>query len=470
LPEPTALTKLLEASMRKSTFMKVLYTVFITFTLLWTVLPLFAGDSDTSGKKVFYFEIHQDIMPSAWRTVQSAMEEAESINADYIVLSLDTYGGLLDAADSIRTRLLASKIPILVHITNNAASAGALIALSCDSIYMSAYAKIGAASVVDESGNLMADKYQSYMRGIMRATAEANGRDPDLAAAMVGSVRTIPGIIDSGKVLTFTTKEALLNGFCEGEAADWRVALEVAGIDNYEVVEFEPSALDKAMGFLLSPVLRGLCLTFIFLGLYFELQTPGIGFALGIAVTAAALYFAPLYLEGLAQNWEVLLFVVGIVLIALELFVIPGFGVAGISGITLVLVGLILSMVNNDGFNFDYTGTGALLEAIGVVMASIGITVAVIVLFFGRFLSSPMFKRVALMTSENATEGYHSNMKELQDMKGKIGTAVTDLRPVGKVDIDGEWFDAQTEAEYVLKGEQVVVLEAKNSFVIVRKK
>lgn len=450
--------------------MKVLYTVFMTFTLLWTVIPLLADDSDPSREKVFYFEIHQDIMPSAWRTVQSALEEAESINADYIVLSLDTYGGLLDAADSIRTRLLASKIPILVHVTNNAASAGALIALSCDSIYMSSYAKIGAASVVNESGELMADKYQSYMRGIMRATAEANGRNPDLAEAMVGSVRTIPGIIDSGKVLTLTTKEAIANGFCEGEASDWRAALALAGISNYEVVEFEPSGLDKAMGFLLSPVLRGLCLTFIFLGIYFELQTPGIGFALVIALLAAALYFAPLYLEGLAQNWEVLLFVVGIVLIALELFVIPGFGVAGISGIALVFVGLILSMVNNEGFNFEYTGTGALLEAIGVVMASVGITVAVIVLFFGRFLSSPMFRKVALMTAENAEEGYNTNMKELQNMTGRLGVAVSDLRPVGKVEIDGEWFDAQSEAEYVLKGEQVIVLEVKNSFVIVRKK
>ncbi|HQU76837.1 MAG: NfeD family protein [Chitinophagales bacterium] len=456
--------------MRKSKFVRGLYTIFIGFTLLWTLFPLLATDNAGSGPRVFYFEIHQDIMPSAWRTVQSALREADEADADYILLSLDTYGGLLDAADSIRTRLLSSNIPVIVHVTNNAASAGALIAMSCDSIYMSSYAKIGAASVVDQSGNVMPDKYQSYMRGMMRATAEANGRDPDMAESMVGAIKTIPGIIDSGKVLTFTTSEAIENGFCEGKAETWQDALQLAGIEDYTLLRYEPSAMDKTMGLLLSPVLRGLCITFIFLGIYFELQTPGIGFPLAIAILAALLYFAPLFVEGLAANWEILLFVVGIVLLALEIFVIPGFGVAGVSGIGLIFTALVLSMVQNDGFNFDFSGTGSLVEAFGIVMGAIAAAVIVIVAFFGRFLSSPLFKKVALLTSENAVEGYNTNMPELSELKGVEGVAVSDLRPAGKVEINGDWYDAQTEAEYVLKGEQVIVLEVKNSYLVVRKR
>ncbi|MBC8172826.1 MAG: hypothetical protein H7X71_02875, partial [Chitinophagales bacterium] len=298
-------------------------------------------------------------MPSAWRKVDKAIDEATALQADAIFINLDTYGGLLDAADSIRTKLLSVKIPTIVYISNNAASAGALISIACDSIYMSSFAKIGAASVVDQSGTVMADKYQSYMRGMMRATAEANGRNPDIAEAMVGAVHPIEGIIDSGKVLTFTTQEAIRNNFCNGETNSVEETILKAGYTDYELIKHKTTFVDALMGFFMNPIVHGLCLTFIFLGLYFELQSPGIGFPLILACIAALFYFAPLYLDGLAANWEILLFIVGLVLIVLEIFVIPGFGVAGISGIVLVFGAAILSMVRNVGFNFELTGGDA---------------------------------------------------------------------------------------------------------------
>lgn len=448
---------------------KGFYSFFVGFTLLWTVVSALSSVDNSSQKKILYFEIHQDIMPAAWRTVQSAVNQAEAIQADYILLSLDTYGGMLDAADSIRTRLLATDIPVIVHITNNAASAGALISIACDSIYMSSFAKIGAASVVDQSGNVMPDKYQSYMRGMMRATAEANNRNPEMAEAMVGAKKSIAGIIDSGSVLTFTTSEAILNGFCEGEAENAEAALAAAGITNYEMVKYEATFMDKMMGFFLNPVLRGLCITFIFLGLYFELQTPGVGFPLVLAIIAALLYFAPLYFEGLAENWEILLFVLGLILLALEIFVIPGFGVAGISGIALIVTGLLLSMLQNNGFNFEFTGNGAIAESFAVVLGAIIFTLIIIIGFFGRFLNSGLFKKISLQTSEHNVEGYNTNIPALESLVGKTGIAVSDLRPAGKIEIDGEWFDGQTEGDYILKGDNVKVMAAKNSFVVVRK-
>ena len=234
--------------------------------------------------------------------------------------------GFSKYADSIRTKILNSEIPVYVFVDNNAASAGALIAIACDKIYMRPGGSIGAATVVNETGAQMPDKYQSYMRATMRATAEAHGkdtiingsdttfnwkRDPLIAEAMVDDRTVIPGIIDSGKTLTFTALEAIKYNYCEGMANNVEEVIEKQlKVKDYELVVFEPTAWDNIKGFLMSSVLQGLLIMLIVGGIYFELQTPGIGFPLGVAITAAVLYFAPLYIDGLAANWEILIFII----------------------------------------------------------------------------------------------------------------------------------------------------------------
>lgn len=456
--------------MRRGLSRLILFTIFMASVLLLTHGQEQTNVDNTPKTKVYYFELHQDIMESSVRVVSRALEEAVAQNADYIVMSLDSYGGLLDAGDTIHVKLLRCPIPVLCYVTNNAASAGALIAISCDSIYMSPYAKMGAASVVDQEGNPMDEKYQAYMRGIMRSTAEANHRDPEIAEAMVQGGGAVPGVIDSGKILTFTTSEAILNGYCEGEAEGIAAVLKLAGITNYTMVEYETTSMDRLMSFLLNPILRGLCITFIFLGIYFELQSPGIGFALVIAIIAALLYFAPLYVEGLAANWEILLFVVGIILIFLEIFVVPGFGITGISGIIFTFMGLVLSMIKNVGFNFEMSGNGTITESILVVLSSFVISLAVMFAFFGRFSKSKLFKTLSLQTSENNSEGYRSTIfAEPANFIGKTGIAMSDLRPSGKIQIDGEWLDGQSEGEYILKGDTIKVVGVMNAYLIVRK-
>jgi membrane-bound serine protease (ClpP class) len=457
--------------MRRGLSRLILFTIVLISVLLCTQGQTPGTVDKPASNKVYYFELHEDIGPSSVRIVERALEEASVMNADYIVMSLDSYGGLLDAGDTIHVKLLRCKIPVLCYVTNNAASAGALIAISCDSIYMSPYAKIGAASVVDQSGNVVDEKYQAYMRGIMRSTAESNGRDPEIAEAMVQGGGAVPGVIDSGKILTFTTKEAIKNGYCEGEAADVAAMLKLAGIQNATITNYTPSGMDKVMGFLLNPVLRGLCITFIFLGIYFELQTPGIGFALLIAIIAALLYFAPLYVEGLAANWEILLFVVGLILIALEIFVVPGFGVTGISGIILTFGALVLSMVKNVGFDFELSGVAIIGESLLIVLSSFVISITVMFAFFGRFTRSKLFQKLSLQTSENNSEGYNTTIfNEPDTMKGKFGVAMSDLRPSGKIMIDGEWYDGQSDGEYILKGAEVKVVGVMNAYLIVRLK
>src|SRR6056297_3221441 len=229
--------------------------------------------TDTSKNIVYVFSIKQDIAPPAWRLTQKSFEEAYALKANYIIIKLNTYGGMVNMGDSIRTKILESRIPVYFFITNNAASAGALIAIAADSIYMKKGAKIGSASVVDQSGKIMPEKYQSYMRSTMRATAEAHGkdtiikgndtivkwhRDPVIAEAMVDPTIFIENISDTGKIVAFTANEAMENGYCEATLESIQEIIAHVGIKNHDIYEYKPTSLEKFIGFLISPAIQGI--------------------------------------------------------------------------------------------------------------------------------------------------------------------------------------------------------------------
>jgi membrane-bound serine protease (ClpP class) len=427
----------------------------------------------TDNKLVYIFEIRKEIAKPVWRITQEAYKEAIALHADYIIIHLNTYGGMVNIADSIRTKLLNCPIPVIVFIDNQAISAGALISIAADSIYMRSGGSIGAATVVDQSGAVVPDKYQSFMRSTMRATAEAHGkdtvikgddtsyvwhRDPQIAEAMVDPNIFIPGVIDSGKVLTLTVEEAISVGYCEGKANSLNEVIEKAGLSSYEVKKYELRAIDKIINFLLSPIVQSILILVIIGGIYFELQAPGIGLALGLSVTAALLYFAPLYIQGLAENWEILAFIAGVVLLVLEIFVIPGFGVAGVSGILLILLGLTLGVIDN--VVFEYKGFGAM----NMVAKVFGRILFVVLLGFGLSLwlsrkvgTSGFFKGIALDALQDTSAGYISIDTHQKEMIGKTGTAFTVLRPSGRILIGEEMFDAMAETGYINKGDKVKV-------------
>mgnify|MGYP001189079855 FL=1 len=448
---------------------------FISFTLIY-LLAAFANDisGQVSNQKkstlIYKFDIKEEIAPPVWHKTRKAFTEARSLKADIILIHMNTYGGMLESADSIRTTILQSPIPVWVFIDNNAASAGALISIACDSIYMRAGANIGAATVVDQSGKPLPDKYQSYMRSMMRSTAESTRRNPDIAQGMVDSRIRIEGITDTGRVITFTTSEALKYGFCNSEASTIEEILRIARVHNYRIVEQELTVADSIITFLTNPVVSGILIMLIIGGIYFELQTPGIGFPLAAAVVGALLYFAPLYIEGLASNWEILVFVIGVILVIIELFAIPGFGVAGISGLVLIVTGLTLSMIDNVGF--DFTGVpmkGVVISFFIVIIASFASLVSSFFLTRKLFGSHTMFGDLALLSTQQSGEGYISADSHYKEMHGKTGSAYSILRPAGKVEIDGEVFDAVADSGYIEKGENVVVRGYENAQLIVRK-
>jgi len=444
----------------------------------WTLIFLFASlilhAQESSEKLVYKLNIKKEITKATWRQTDQAFYAADSLQADVFLIHMNTYGGTVADADLIRTRILESKIPVYVFIDNNAASAGALISIACDSIYMKTGGSIGAATVVNQTGAAMPDKYQSYMRSTMRSTAEAHGkdtliigtdtifkwrRDPLIAEAMVDQSVYVEGISDTGKVLTFTPTEAIENGYCEGLAENIPEVLKKVGIEEYKIIEYEPSWIEKIIGWLVHPMISGFLIMGIVGGIYFEMQSPGIGFALGIAILAAVAYFAPLYLEGLAANWEIMVFVIGVILVALEIFVIPGFGIAGVLGVLIVFVSLVLSLVNNVNFNFENVE----MDRIGVAITTVVVGIFggfVVSLYLGSKMfsaNSGLFKNMALKTVQNVNDGFICVETNLFVLKGKEGIAQTVLRPGGKVLVENEVYDAVAEYGFIEKGEKIVV-------------
>ncbi|MDR1407779.1 MAG: nodulation protein NfeD [Tannerella sp.] len=460
------------------------YTIPLVVTLMAVAVwlpPKATAEQSATPVSIYRIDIRQDIDRTAQIYLGKGLHEAQDIGADAVLIHLNTYGGLLDAADSMRTAILYSPVPVYVFIDNNAASAGALISLACRKIYMRRGASIGAATVVGQTGEAAPDKYQSYMRSLMRSTAEAHGRDtvvdgrdttyrwrrdPQIAEAMVDRGTVIPHLVDSSRTLTLTADEAVRWGYCDGIANSVdEVITRLMGYDAYRLTSFSPSWLDNLRGFLMNPVMQSILILLIIGGIYFELQTPGIGFPLAVAVIAAVLYFMPLYIEGLAENWEILLFVLGLILVAFEIFVIPGFGVTGICGIILLIAGFFLSLLGNIRFDFSgvrLTDTG---RAMMIVLSGITLGSLAMLWLSDRIGKKGVLRRMALTADlETAVSS-----PVLTNLIGKEGVAETVLRLSGKVIIDGRLYDGVSESGFIEKGTPVRVTRFENAQIYVEK-
>jgi membrane-bound serine protease (ClpP class) len=450
---------------------KIFFSPLVALLLTVSISNCFANKD---ARNIYYqIDINEEINGTTWLFLKNGLHEAEQLNVKGVFIHLNTYGGLVIFADSIRTKILNSKIPVYVFIDNNAASAGALISIACDSIYMRPGANIGATTVVNDTGEKMPDKYQSYMRATMRSTAEAHGkdtiisgtdtiyrwrRDPRIAEAMVDEGIVIPGIIDSTHILTFTAMEAVQHGYCEGIYENIGEIITVSLKDSdYEIMEYKPSFYDRIKGFLISPVVHGILIMIIIGGIYFEMQTPGIGFPLLAAGVAVLLYFAPLYIDGLAETWEILLFIVGIILLLVEIFLLPGFGIFGILGIIFAITGLVFGLIDNDWFNFDRVSAAALGSSVFTVFGGVTGAILLSVYLSSKIGSKGMFRKLALEATQETDKGFIGVDMAQKDLIGKEGIAKTMLRPSGKVVIEGEMYDAVAENGYIESGEKIRV-------------
>lgn len=407
---------------------------------------------------VFYrIRLDQDIDPSSQRLVTLGLEKATQAGADYVLLDLNTYGGAVNAADSIRSAILRYEKPVIAYVNMQAASAGALISIACDSIYMKTGSSIGAATVVSQTGEVMPDKYQSFMRSMMRSTAQATGRDPKIAESMT----------DTANVLSMTPTEAMEVGYCEGICeSEYEVAEKVTGGNGFVIrnMEDDMTWLDKLIQLLLNPLLQSIFMMMIIGGIFVEIRTPGIGLPLITALVGALLYFAPGYLGHLVESWEIILFIVGLVLVGVEIFVLPGFGVCGISGIIAVVVALAFAMVDNaELFHWDGTlNLQPIIQPLGIVILSATAAIFGSVWLVKKLFPTRSFDHIALRQEMKAEEGFTGVVSGLESLVGETVTVFTDLRPGGKViTSDGRIFEATLKfGGFASKGDSLTVVSA----------
>ncbi len=389
--------------------------------------------------------------------IERALKDAADAGAGLVIFHVDTFGGLVDAADEIRKTILNADIPTVALIDKNAASAGALISYAADRIVMVPGASIGAATVVQgTSGEAAPDKYQSYM----------HGRDPAIAEAMVDESIEIEGITVEGEVLTLSTSEAIELRVADAEQASLDELLATYEVNERDVVEHQLTRAEGLLRFFSSPVVQSILMLMMMGGLYFELQSPGVGFPGMIAAVGAAAFFGPHYLLGLVESWEIVLFVLGVVLLLVEIFVIPGFGIAGVTGLAAVLLALGFSLIGNIGFSFP---SGQAISSAVLTLASSLVMLIIAMFSLGRMLPrSERFSELILMPTLSTDTGHTSAQTHIEWL-GKTGTSITDLRPSGTVEIGDERIDVVTSGEYIEKGSSVEVVSVEGSRVRVRK-
>lgn len=385
--------------------------------------------------------------------VARSLSDAVSAGAAAAYLNIDTPGGRVDAAERISDAVRGASIPVYSFVNPRAYSAGALIAISANAVYMRPGAVLGAATPVDGQGTRASEKMVSAMRAEFRAVAEERGLDPRVAEAMVDERVEVPEVKREGELLTLTTAEALKVGYAKAEVADEAALLEAVGLGGATVVQTKPNWAEQVVRFLTNPVVSPLLLSLGVLGLMFEIKTGAFGLGGLLSLVSLGLFFGSSFLLGLAGWEEVLLLGLGMIAIAVEVLVLPGFGVAGVLGIVAVAGAVVLAMVGSAPTGSD------VLQALAVLGASLVITTAVAYAFFRHVPNSGRFAGLFLRGGMDRAEGYISAPPR-EDLVGRNGVALTDLRPAGTARFGDERIDVVTEGEYLSQGSPVRVIRS----------
>lgn len=398
--------------------------------------------------------------------VQRVLDEAQAAGAAAVVLEINTFGGRVDAAVQIRDALLNSRVPTIAFINKRAISAGALISLAAETIVMSGGGTIGAATPVQAgqpggASQPVEEKTVSYVRKEFRATAESRKRPLLVAEAMVDADVAIPGVIAKGKLLTLTTEEALKLKVADIRADTLEEALQKLGLGGAEIRGASVNWAENIVRFLTHPTVSSLLITIAMVGILIELRTPGFGVPGALGVSSLALFFWGHWIVQLAGLEELLLALVGVLLLALELLVIPGFGIAGIAGILAIFAGLVLSMLGpGDTPQFIMEATVRVIFSVLIALvASLGLMRLLPKLPFGR--------RLVLDTELKAGEGFASPPETDAQWLGKTGRATSPLHPSGIAEIDGHRLDVISEGELIDAGTLIQVVRVDSNRIVV---
>jgi membrane-bound serine protease (ClpP class) len=425
---------------------------------------------------VYRVPIHDTIDLGLPPFIERSIAEAEANQASVIIFDINTFGGRVDAATQMKDAILNSKVPTIAFINKRAISAGALISLSCEKIYMSGGGTIGAATAVDMQGKKGSEKVISYMREEMASTAERRGKNTTIAKGMVDEELSFTHLVidgDSievtdlegrkeGKLITLTTQLALKYKIADGTADTFEALLDSLGYSSANLQETNENWSEAFVRFLTNPIVASLLTTFGFLGILFELKSPGWGIPGSIGLTCLVLSLSASYIAKLATMSDFLIIALGVSLLALEALVIPGFGIVGFAGILVLLWGfweLLLPDVPVDGDIVAQATTGLTIGIIGGI-------VGLILLF--RFIIKTKFWETLTSPGVQSKEAGYSTTLGLEGSVGKEGIAETDLHPSGWVLLDGQKIFVVSEGEFIDKGQAVIVLSVDGNRVLVR--
>jgi len=426
---------------------------------------------------IYKVPIHDTIDLGLPPFIERSIEMAEADSAEAIIFDIDTFGGRLDAATQIKDAILSANIPTIAFINRRAISAGALISLSCEKIVMTSGGTIGAATAVDISGKKGTEKVISYMREEMAATAESRNRNVDIAKGMVDEDLSFTHLFidgDSvevndlegrkeGKLITLTTELAIKYQMADDEQETFDALLASMDLQDATIKNTKENWSESIVRFLTNPVVASLLTTFGFLGILFELQSPGWGIPGSIGLVCLALSLGASFIARLATMTDVLIILAGIALIIVEIAVIPGFGIAGIGGIALILWGLYALLLPD-------TPVGPEIEAMAMWGFIIGIIGGLIglVLLFKLMTKTAFWQKLTAPGVEGAEAGYSSSVG-WETLVGLVGKTLSDLRPSGWITVDDQRVFVVSEGDFIEKNCKVKILSVDGNRVVVKK-
>ncbi|MEO8140715.1 MAG: NfeD family protein, partial [Gemmatimonadota bacterium] len=410
---------------------------------------------------VYRLDIHGTIENGLAPYIVRGLRQANASGASAVLLDLDTPGGRIDAAELISDAVRASKVPVYAFVNPRAYSAGAMIAISTNGIFMRPGAVLGAATPVDGQGTKLAEKYVSAMRGEFRALAEARGLDPRIAEAMVDESLGVAGLAERGQLVTLSTSEAIRVKYARAQVENESELLAQVGLAGATVTSIDINWAEMVVRFLTNPIVAPLLLSIGVLALLAEIKAGAHGLGLLIGFVCLGLFFGSSLIVGLAGLEEVILLGLGVIAVGVEVFLLPGFGVAGVLGAVLIGAAIVLAMLGN------FPTGGDVFQALAVLGASVVITLAVAFTWLRHLPNSRRFAGLIHQDSAQSAEGYVSALPR-GELIGSIGIAATDLRPAGVATVGGERIDVVTEGEYINSGARVVVVRAEGYRHVVR--
>ena len=492
--------------------MKRLLATLFALVLAVCSWPLQAQNQEKPAEElkqvVYVMSLQGEIFEGLAQRVKKKLKRADLNKAKLILIEIETPGGgvgyVLDLCNDI-DQIIQAGVPVYAYVTGRAWSGGALIALACDRIYMGRQTSIGSAQVkiLTPLGIKDADeKTMSAMRATFRARAQAHDYPAALAEAMVDpalevreisyrgerffkttdeilNMRNQPDIkpeqiiekgiaVKAGELANFTAVEAKEYGFCKEIYPTRDELIRGLGLSNYPVKELAMTSEDKIANLLSNQWVRVFFLALGILGIVIEFMMPGLGFPSILGLMFLALFFVGGYLGEVAAVWEIVLFIIGLTMLAIELFVTPGFGILGITGLICCFMALLLSFQN---FLLPSTKqeSDLLLFNLFVICGGIGLDVLAIMLISKFLPDSAPLQRLSVATVQRSEDGYSMAIPGFEKLPGQSGVAISALRPAGRAEIGSVAYDVVTQGDFINPGEKILVIEVQGNRIIVDK-